>query len=93
MKELREGTNLSIRSRIWFRRACKSRFDGYSYFLIVDSETMWFEAAPNVASDAMSGACIQAAQIIASKGVKAFITENIRSNTFQTGGSGNRRES
>lgn len=59
------------------------RFGRCSYFVIVDSETLQFEAIPNVASGAMSGAGIQAAQTIASKGVKVLITGNVGPNAFQ----------
>ncbi|MEA2090316.1 MAG: NifB/NifX family molybdenum-iron cluster-binding protein, partial [Thermoproteota archaeon] len=41
------------------------RFGRCPYFVVVDSETMRFEVVPNVASRAMGGAGIQAAQIIA----------------------------
>jgi len=59
------------------------RFGRCPYFLIVDSETMQFEAIPNVASGAMGGAGIQAAQTIASRGVKVLITGNVGPNAFQ----------
>jgi predicted Fe-Mo cluster-binding NifX family protein len=59
------------------------RFGRCPYFIIVDSETMQFEAVPNPASGAMGGAGIQAAQIIASKGAKAVITGNVGPNAFQ----------
>jgi len=51
--------------------------------VIVDSENMQFEAIPNVASGAMGGAGIQAAQVIAGKGVKVLITGNVGPNAFQ----------
>jgi predicted Fe-Mo cluster-binding NifX family protein len=54
-----------------------------AYFVIVDSETMALEAVPNTAAGAMSGAGIQAAQTIASKGVNALITGNVGPNAFQ----------
>jgi len=60
------------------------RFGRCPYFVIVDSETMMFEAVPNVAAGAMGGAGIQAAQAIASKGVKVLITGNVGPNAFQT---------
>lgn len=60
------------------------RFGRCSNFIIVDSETMTFEAIPNVAADAMGGAGIQAAQMIASEGVKVLITGNVGPNAFQT---------
>ncbi len=54
-----------------------------SYFLIVDSENMSFEAVSNTAAGAMSGAGIQAAQTIASKGADVLITGNVGPNAFQ----------
>ena len=59
------------------------RFGRCPYFVIVDSETMKFEAVPNAASDAMSGAGIQAAQMMASRGVKMVVTGNVGPNAFQ----------
>jgi predicted Fe-Mo cluster-binding NifX family protein len=78
------------------------RFGRCPYFIVVDSETMQFEAIPNPASEAMGGAGIQAAQLIANKGVKVVITGSIGPNAFQalsaagikivTGASGTVRE-
>jgi len=59
------------------------RFGRCPYFIIVDLDTMQFEVVPNVASGAMGGAGIQAAQIIVSKGVKVVITGNVGPNAFQ----------
>jgi predicted Fe-Mo cluster-binding NifX family protein len=59
------------------------RFGRCPYFIIVDSETLQFEAVPNPASGAVGGAGIQAVQIIASKGAKVVITGNIGPNAFQ----------
>jgi predicted Fe-Mo cluster-binding NifX family protein len=59
------------------------RFGRCPYFLIVDSETMKLEAVPNIASSSMSGAGIQAAQKMASKGVEVVITGNVGPNAFQ----------
>ena len=59
------------------------RFGRCAYFVIVDSETMKFEAVPNTASGAMMGAGIQAAQIVASRGVQAVLTGNVGPNAFQ----------
>ncbi len=44
---------------------------------------MAFEAVPNIASSSASGAGIQGAQVIASKGVKVLITGNVGPNAFQ----------
>jgi predicted Fe-Mo cluster-binding NifX family protein len=59
------------------------RFGRCPYFVIVDLETMQFEAIPNPAAGAMGGAGILAAQTIASRGVKAVITGNVGPNAFQ----------
>jgi predicted Fe-Mo cluster-binding NifX family protein len=59
------------------------RFGRCPFFVIVDSETLQFDSIPNMASGAMGGAGIQAAQTIASKGVKVLITGNVGPNAFQ----------
>ena len=59
------------------------RFGRCSYFVIVDSETMQFEAIPNTAAGVSGGAGIQAAQTIANKGVKMLITGNVGPKAFQ----------
>jgi len=59
------------------------RFGRCSYFIIVDSETMQFEAIPNMAAGASGGAGIQAAQTIANKNVKLLITGNVGPKAFQ----------
>ena len=59
------------------------RFGRCSYLIIVDSETMQFEAIPNTAAGATGGAGIQAAQTITSKGVKLLITGNVGPKAFQ----------
>ena len=58
------------------------RFGRCSYLIIVDSETMQFEAISNMAAGATGGAGIQAAQTIANKGVKLLITGNVGPNAF-----------
>lgn len=59
------------------------RFGRCPYFIIVDLESMQFEAIRNSASDSVGGAGIQAAQIIASKGAKVLITGNVGPNAFR----------
>jgi len=59
------------------------RFGRCPYFVIVDSETMQFEAISNIASGAVGGAGIQASQAIAGKDVKVLITGNVGPNAFQ----------
>jgi predicted Fe-Mo cluster-binding NifX family protein len=58
------------------------RFGRCSYFIIVDSETMKFEAISNMAAGATGGAGIQAAQTVAKKDVKLLITGNVGPNAF-----------
>jgi len=59
------------------------RFGRCAYFMIVDTDTMQYEAVPNTSLNAASGAGIQAAQTIAGKGVKAVLTGNIGPNAYQ----------
>jgi predicted Fe-Mo cluster-binding NifX family protein len=60
------------------------RFGRCQYFLIVDPETMEFEAVSNKGAAASGGAGIQAAQTVANKGVSVLITGDIGPNAFQT---------
>ncbi len=59
------------------------RFGRCAYLLIVDTDTLQFEAISNTASAATGGAGIQAAQTIINKNVKAVITGNIGPNAFK----------
>jgi predicted Fe-Mo cluster-binding NifX family protein len=59
------------------------RFGRSQYFVIVDSDTMAFEALPNEAMNAPGGAGIQAAQAMVNKGVDAVISGNMGPNAFQ----------
>ena len=58
------------------------RFGRCAYFIFVESESMQFEAVPNIAINASSGAGIQAAQAIANKGAKILITGNVGPKAF-----------
>jgi len=55
-----------------------------SYFIVVDSETMEFEAISNESAAAAGGAGIQTAQMMARTGVEVVITGNAGPNAFQT---------
>ncbi len=57
-----------------------ARFGRCPYFLIVDSKTNKFEAIENTTGQAFRGVGISAAQMIASKGVKAVIAGNFGPN-------------
>ena len=63
--------------------AVDPRFGRCPYFVIADTDTMQFEAVPNVSQNAPSGTGIQAAQTIAGKGAKAVLTGNIGPNAYQ----------
>jgi len=60
------------------------RFGRCKYFIVVDSDTLTFEALSNQGIMASSGAGIKAGQTLAEKGVKAVISGNIGPNAFDT---------
>jgi predicted Fe-Mo cluster-binding NifX family protein len=60
------------------------RFGRCQYFIIVDLDSMKYEAVLNESAMASGGAGIQAAQSIAGLGVEAVITGNVGPNAFQT---------
>ena len=60
------------------------RFGRAPYFLIVDTDTLEFEAIPNPHVAATGGAGIQAAQLVGNRGVQAIITGVPGPNAFQT---------
>ena len=59
------------------------RFGRCFYFIVVDIETMGFEAMSNSSANAMGGAGIQAAQAVIDKGVGAVLTGHVGPNAFQ----------
>ena len=59
------------------------RFGRCLYLLIVDNESMAFEALENPAVMAPGGAGVQAAELVANKGVDAVITGNCGPNAYQ----------
>ena len=78
------------------------RFGRCQFFVIVDIDSMAYEAMPNLSADAMNGAGIQAVQALVEKGVQAVITGSVGPNALQvlsfagikimTGASGTVRE-
>jgi predicted Fe-Mo cluster-binding NifX family protein len=63
--------------------AVDPRFGRCPCFVIVDTETLEFEAVPNTSQYAPSGAGIQSAQIIANKGAKVVLTGSVGPNAYQ----------
>jgi predicted Fe-Mo cluster-binding NifX family protein len=60
------------------------RFGRCSYFLIIDTQDMSYEAFENENAALGGGAGIQSAQFVASKGAKAVLTGNCGPNAMQT---------
>ena len=60
------------------------RFGRAQYFIIVNPETMEFEAIENSSLSAAHGAGIQSGQLMSSKDVSAVITGSVGPNAFQT---------
>jgi len=58
------------------------RFGRCPHYIIVDTETMAFEIVPNTAVGSAHGAGIQAAQLVASKGVGVVLTGNVGPNAY-----------
>ena len=59
------------------------RFGRCSYFVIVDPETMEYEAVPNQSADVSAGAGIQAAQTVSLKGAGVVVTGHVGPNAIQ----------
>lgn len=59
------------------------RFGRCPYFIIIDPDTMQFEAMDNSSAMAAGGAGISTAQMIASKGVEVVLTGNCGPNAYQ----------
>ena len=64
----------------------EARFGRCAYFLIVDTDTMAFEAIENPNIAVGGGAGIQSAQLMAEKGVQTILAGNCGPNAFRTFG-------
>ncbi len=60
------------------------RFGRCQYFIIVNPDTLEFEAAQNPSISAGGGAGIQSGQLMVNKGVEAVLTGNVGPNAFAT---------
>ncbi|MBN1541480.1 NifB/NifX family molybdenum-iron cluster-binding protein, partial [candidate division KSB1 bacterium] len=60
-----------------------ARFGRSPWFVVVDSDTLEFEAIENPNTAAGGGAGIQSAQLLGSHNVKAILTGNCGPNAFQ----------
>jgi len=58
------------------------RFGRCSYFVVVDTDTMEFQAISNAAAAQGSGAGIAAAQLVAGSGATAIVAANIGPNAY-----------
>lgn len=65
-----------------FEASLDPRFGRAAYFLMVDSETLEWEAQPNSAVHASGGAGIKAAQFVVNSGCKAVISGDCGPNAF-----------
>ena len=59
------------------------RFGRCAYLVIVDADSMTFEALLNVGAGAMHGAGVQTAQVVANRGVHVVITGNVGPNAYE----------
>ena len=77
MKIALSATGLSLDAEV------EPRFGRCPYFVIVDPETMQFEAVDNSSAQAFGGAGVSTGQMIAEKGVGVVLTGNCGPNAYR----------
>ena len=60
------------------------RFGRCAYFILIETDTMEFEAIENTKAQVMGGAGVQSGQLMAEKDIKAVLTGNVGPNAYQT---------
>lgn len=60
------------------------RFGRCRYFLVIDTDSMEWEAVPNASRSAVSGAGIQSGQLMANRGIEVLLTGRVGPHAQET---------
>lgn len=67
-----------------FEAAVDPRFGRCAFFMIVDTDSLEFQATANPNVSVVGGAGIQSAQLVAKSGARAVVTGNVGPNAVQS---------